>query len=82
MSIDPVNEMSVKEYTAMKIQEKRDQINGARNQILKIFDQIYELEKEFLILCLEQKNGYQFQTSRNCVHCKGTLYPSGDECKC
>ena len=54
---DPVNELSVKEYNLMKIQEKKEQLAEARTLFYKTLGQITDLEKELIDLYVEQIDG-------------------------
>lgn len=68
---DPVNDMTVKEYNAMKIQEKKDELSGAKKHLFDTLNSIAILEKELIDLALEQVNGYQFPTLPPPTRAKG-----------
>ena len=56
---DPLNDMSVKDYNLLKIQEKKDQLAGARRYLFEAMEQITAIEKELLDLVVEQVEGYK-----------------------
>ena len=60
MKRDPLNDMSVKDYNALKIQEKKDQLAGARKYLFEAMESIAQIEKELLDLVVEQVEGYKF----------------------